>query len=85
MEAFKSAIDSIQADYQYFAYPGVKHSFTSKEADANGKKFDMPLEYNEDADKKSWASLQALFAEVFNWILFQVTIITERFSAVLSF
>ena len=65
VEAFKSALDSIQADYQYFSYPGVKHSFTSKEADANGKKFDMPLEYNADADEKSWASLQELFAEVF--------------------
>ena len=66
VEAFKSALDSIQADYKYIAYPGVKHSFTSKEADANGKKFDMPLEYNADADAKSWASLQELFAEALN-------------------
>ncbi|NQZ45443.1 MAG: dienelactone hydrolase family protein [Flavobacteriaceae bacterium] len=63
--AFKSAMDSIQADYQYIAYPGVKHSFTSKEADANGEKFNLPLAYDADADAKSWASLQALFAEAF--------------------
>ena len=65
VEAFKSALDSINADYEYVAYPGVKHSFTSKEADANGEKFNLPLEYDADADEKSWTSLQKLFAEAF--------------------
>ncbi len=63
--AFKTAMDSINVDYNYVAYPGVKHSFTSKEADANGEKFGLPLAYNADADKKSWASLQQLLEEVF--------------------
>ena len=63
--AFKSAMDSIGASYNYIAYPGVKHSFTSKEADANGEKFGLTLAYDADADAKSWASLQALFAEAF--------------------
>lgn len=63
--AFKSAMDSIGASYDYIAYPGVKHSFTSKEADANGEKFGLPLAYDADADAKSWASLQELFAEAF--------------------
>ena len=65
VQVFKSALDSINADYEYFAYPGVKHSFTSKEADANGEKFNLPLEYDADADEKSWTSLQKLFAEAF--------------------
>ncbi|WP_422080150.1 dienelactone hydrolase family protein [Ulvibacterium sp.] len=63
--AFKSALDSINADYTYLSYPGVKHSFTSKEADANGEKFNLPLAYDADADGKSWASLQQLFLEAF--------------------
>ncbi|UJH68544.1 dienelactone hydrolase family protein [Allomuricauda sp. SCSIO 65647] len=63
--AFKSALDSINADYKYVSYPGVKHSFTSKEADANGEKFGLPLAYDADADGKSWASLQQLFSEAF--------------------
>ncbi len=63
--AFKAAMDSIGADYNYVAYPGVKHSFTSKEADANGEKFGLPLAYDAEADEKSWASLQELFAEAF--------------------
>lgn len=62
---FKSAMDSIGASYNYIAYPGVKHSFTSKAADANGEKFGLPLAYDADADEKSWASLQELFAESF--------------------
>ncbi len=63
--AFTTAMDSIGAPYNYVAYPGVKHSFTSKEADANGEKFGLPLAYDAEADEKSWASLQELFAEAF--------------------
>lgn len=63
--AFKSALDSINADYTYLSYPGVKHSFTSKEADANGEKFNLPLAYDAAADEKSWASLQQLFSDTF--------------------
>jgi dienelactone hydrolase len=63
--AFKEAMDATGVSYEYIAYPGVKHSFTSKAADANGEKFGLPLEYNAEADAKSWESLQALLAEVF--------------------
>ena len=63
--AFTSAMDSIGAKYEYVSYPGVKHSFTSKDADAYGEKFQMPLAYDADADQKSWASLQQLLKEVF--------------------
>ena len=65
VEAFKKAMDSVGASYEYIAYPGVKHSFTSKEADANGEKFGLPLAYDAEADEKSWNSLQALLKEVF--------------------
>ncbi|WP_435578194.1 dienelactone hydrolase family protein [Gilvibacter sp.] len=62
---FKSAMDSIGATYEYISYPGVVHSFTSKEADANGEKFGLPLAYDADADQKSWNSLQEMLNEVF--------------------
>ena len=58
-------MDSVGAKYEYISYPGVKHSFTSKAADANGEKFNLPLAYDADADAKSWASLQALLGDVF--------------------
>jgi len=63
--AFKTAMDSVGASYEYISYPGVVHSFTSKAADANGEKFDLPLAYDADADAKSWNSLQQLLKEVF--------------------
>ncbi|WP_299361793.1 dienelactone hydrolase family protein [Winogradskyella sp.] len=62
---FTKAMDSIGAQYEYIAYPGVKHSFTSKTADANAEKFNLPLAYDADADEKSWNSLQELLKEVF--------------------
>jgi len=65
ISTFKTAMDSIGAKYEYIAYPGVKHSYTSKEADANGEKFKLPLAYNADADQKSWKSLQQLLKDVF--------------------
>ncbi|MEL6974111.1 MAG: dienelactone hydrolase family protein [Bacteroidota bacterium] len=63
IESFKSAMDSIGAKYEYVSFPGVKHSFTSKEADANGKKFDLPLAYNAEADQQSWEKLLSLLSE----------------------
>lgn len=63
--AFKAAMDSIGANYEYIAYPEVLHSFTSKAADANGEKFELPLAYNAEADASSWESLQALLKEAF--------------------
>lgn len=63
---FKNKMDSANANYQYIAYPGAVHSFTSKEADETGKKFDMPLAYNAAADSASWAEMKKLFDSSFN-------------------
>lgn len=65
ISSFKTAMDSVGANYQYIAYKGATHGFTAKEADINGKKFDLPLAYNKEADEKSWNSLQELLKEVF--------------------
>jgi len=62
---FTKAMDSIGAKYQYISYPGATHGFTSKTADENAKKFNLPLAYDADADTKSWNSLQELLKEVF--------------------
>lgn len=63
--AFKSAMDGTGLTYEYIAYPGVVHSFTSKEADANGEKFQLPLKYDAGADTQSWERMTSLFSEVF--------------------
>lgn len=66
IETFKKQMDSINADYKYIAYPGAVHAFTSKDADALGEKFNLPLAYNKEADEKSWQELQTLLTETFN-------------------
>jgi dienelactone hydrolase len=63
--AFTRAMDNIKADYSYIAYEGAKHSFTSKAADSLGKKFELPLAYQEKADKESWQELQEFLKETF--------------------
>ena len=63
--AFKEAMDAANADYKYIAYEGAVHSFTSKYADENGEKFELPLKYQKEADEASWDELLALFDSVF--------------------
>jgi dienelactone hydrolase len=63
--AFKLEMDSAGADYRVVTYPGVKHSFTNPSADELGKKFNLPLAYNAEADKDSWQQLTVFLREVF--------------------
>jgi dienelactone hydrolase len=66
IEAFKQEMKDAGADYQFISYPGARHSFTNPEADALAKKFNLPLAYNADADKKSWAELAQFLKKVFS-------------------
>lgn len=63
---FKQKMDSIGADYKYVTYEGAVHAFTSPDADALGEKFNLPLAYQEKADKASWEELKIFLGEVFN-------------------
>ena len=61
--AFKAEMDKVKASYRFIDYPGATHAFTNPEATAVGKKFDMPISYNAEADKKSWLDMKAFLAE----------------------
>ena len=63
--AFKQDLKSIGADYEFIDYSGVKHSFTNPEADAFALKFDMPLKYDEKADKDSWEKTREFLKKIF--------------------
>ena len=63
---FKKEMDAAKADYEFIEYAGAKHAFTNPAADENGKKFNLPLAYNVEADKKSWADLQAFLKKIFS-------------------
>jgi len=65
VDAFRKEMDTAGADYELVIYPGVKHSFTNPDADKYGKQYDLPLEYNKEADEKSWAQMQEFLKEVF--------------------
>jgi dienelactone hydrolase len=54
VEAFKAEMDAARADYMLVAYPGVKHTFTNREADSYAAQFGLPLKYDPEADKDSW-------------------------------
>ncbi|WP_194851786.1 dienelactone hydrolase family protein [Nonlabens antarcticus] len=66
VETWTNAMDELDVYYEYITYPGVTHAYTNKNADAKAKEFDLPLDYNEEADKDSWNRVQDLLAEVFS-------------------
>jgi len=65
IDAFKKDMQAANADLKFVDYPGAVHAFTNPEATAAGKKFNIPLAYNADADKKSKAEADKLFAAAF--------------------
>ena len=65
IEAFKQEMKAAGADFQFISYPGAMHSFTNPDADAYGKKFNLPLAYNASADKKSWDEMKDFLKAIF--------------------
>jgi dienelactone hydrolase len=65
IEAFKKEMTNAKADFQFINYPGAIHSFTNPDADKYAQKFNLPLGYNADADKKSWEELKKFFTKIF--------------------
>jgi dienelactone hydrolase len=63
--AFKKEMQAAGVDFKFIGYPGAKHSFTNPDADRYGQKFKLPLAYNEEADRASWAEMQRFFQQIF--------------------
>ncbi len=62
---FQKEMKAAAKDFRYITLKGVKHAYTNKGADAMSKKFNIPnLQYNKEADEKSWAELKAFFKRV---------------------
>jgi dienelactone hydrolase len=59
-------MDAAKADYRVVTYPNAQHAFTNEEADELGKKFKLPLAYNDAADKDSWQQATVFLKEVFS-------------------
>ena len=65
VDKFKKQMDSVGANYSFIAYPDATHAFTNPEATDKGKKFNLPIAYNEAADKKSWEDMKAFLGRIF--------------------
>jgi len=65
VKAFKTALDTVGIKYTFINYAGAKHSFTNPAADSLGKKNNLPLEYNKQADEKSWNDMKDFFNRIF--------------------
>ncbi len=63
--AFEKEMDAANVDYTLINYEGAKHAFSNKAADENGKKFGLPLAYNEAADMASWKEIQSFLQAIF--------------------
>jgi dienelactone hydrolase len=61
--AFRQEMTAAGVDFQLINYPGAKHSFTNPRADEYGKKFEIPLAYNAQADQQSWQTLREFLAK----------------------
>jgi dienelactone hydrolase len=61
--AFAQTLREAGVDWQLHLYGGVVHSFTEPAADAMGNP--AVLRYDARADRRSWASMAVLLAEVF--------------------
>ena len=65
VDKFKKQMDSVGANYSFIAYPDATHAFTNPDATEKGKKFNIPIAYNEAADKKSWEDMKAFLEKIF--------------------
>ncbi len=65
IETFKQEMADAGVDMKFIVYPDAVHAFTNPAATAMGKKFDLPLAYNEVADRESWVELEMFLQDVF--------------------
>ena len=61
---FKKQMDAAGVDYRFIDYPKSVHAFTNPASDSVGKKFNMPIAYNKEADQKSWKDMQEFLSNV---------------------
>ena len=61
---FKHQMDSIGAIYTFKSYPGALHAFSNPAATELGKKFNMAIAYNKDADLNSWNDMKMFFSSL---------------------
>jgi len=65
VETFKHQLDSIGADNTLKIYANATHAFTNPASTKTGKQFNLPIEYNAEADKDSWNDMKTFLTRIF--------------------
>lgn len=65
IEAFKKEMDSAKITYKFVDYPNALHAFTNPDATETGKKFNLPIAYDKQADEQSFNEMKSFLADVF--------------------
>lgn len=65
VDKFRHQLDSIGTENTVKVYANATHAFTNPDATATGKKFNMPIEYNQQADNDSWNDMKMFFGKIF--------------------
>lgn len=63
---FKKQMDSVDVSYVFKSYPNSVHAFTNPQSTENGKKFNIRIAYNPEADKNSWNDMRAFLSRIFS-------------------
>jgi dienelactone hydrolase len=66
-DAFLKGLNDGKFDYKFVLYSGARHAFTNPDADvlARANHIEFAIGYNAEADRRSWADMQAFFGEIF--------------------
>lgn len=65
LAGFRQEMDDLGVDHKIVTYPGARHGFTNPDATGNGRKYNLPLAYNESVDRESWQEMKSFWADVF--------------------
>jgi dienelactone hydrolase len=64
-QSFHDEMAELGVPYQFISYPGAKHGFTNPEATDKGRKYNLPLAYDEKTDRQSWEDMKGFWQRVF--------------------
>lgn len=65
INSFKQEMKNAGVDFKFISYKGALHAFTNPAATELGKKFNMPIAYNEKGDMGSWREMKKFFKKIF--------------------
>ncbi len=65
IQAFQKEMTLAKVSFEYVSLKDAVHGYSNPDATALGKKFNMPIAYNEAADKESWDHLKAFLSKIF--------------------